>query len=88
VIQNDVDEANQVVEMPRKQDVEGPYEAGYLMEVHSEAYQGLELVVSEHADLVPNWAVDPVVVADSKTFPSFSVASALDAFVVAAEADS
>jgi hypothetical protein len=32
--------------------------------------------------------VDPVVVADSKTFPSFSVASALDAFVVAAEADS
>jgi hypothetical protein len=54
VIQNDVDEANQVVEMPRKQDVEGPYEAGYLMEVHSVAYQVQELVVSERADLVPN----------------------------------
>ena len=38
--------------------------------------------------------MDPVVVvvvvvaADSKTFPSFSVAFALDAFVVAAEVDS
>jgi len=35
--------------------------------------------------------VDPVVVvvvADSKTFPSFSVAFALNAFVVAAEVDS
>jgi hypothetical protein len=54
VIQNDVDEANQVVEMPQKQDVEGPYEVGYLMEVHSEAYQVLELVVFAHADWVPN----------------------------------
>jgi hypothetical protein len=74
--------------MPQKQDVEGPYEVGYLMEVHSGASQVLELVASERVDLVPNWAVDPVVVADSKTFPSFSVASALNAFVVAAEVDS
>ena len=75
--------------MRQKQDVEAPCEVGYLMEVHSVAYQVLELVVSAHADLVPNWAVDPVVVvADSKTFPSFSVAFALNAFVVVAEVDS
>jgi hypothetical protein len=75
--------------MPQKQDVEGPYEVGYLMEDHSEAYQVLGLVVSAHADLVPNWAVVlVVVVADSKTFPSFSVAFARDAFVVVAEVDS
>jgi uncharacterized membrane protein YczE len=79
--------------MPQKQDVEAPCEVGYLMEVHSAAYQVLELVVSEHVDFVLTWVVVlvvvvVVVVADSKTFPSFSVASALDAFVVAAEVDS
>jgi hypothetical protein len=50
VIQNDVDEVNQGFEMPQKQDVEVPYEVGYLMEVHSVAYQVLELVVSEYVD--------------------------------------
>jgi hypothetical protein len=50
VIQNDVDEVNRVVEMPQKQDVVGPCVVGYLMEVHSVAYQVLELVVSAHAD--------------------------------------
>jgi len=50
VIQNDVDEANQGFGMPQTQDVEAPYEVGYLMEVHSEACQVLEWVVSAHAD--------------------------------------
>jgi len=36
--------------MPQKQDVEEPYEVGYLMEDHSVAYQVLGSVVSERAD--------------------------------------